>query len=228
MSAPESPTFVKRKAMREEALGVGEQGLDRADRSVQEDVVIVSGLPRSGTSMMMQMLAAGVMPVLTDGTRAADEDNPRGYFELEKVRRLREDAGWLDGARGHTVKIVSHLLSALPPDRTYRILFMERPMGEILKSQTAMLERTDPDGRRTPHHRMATVYRDQLAGIRRVLLAHEERISILGVPYHAVLEDPGAAAARVNGFLGGTLDERAMAAAVDPALRRQGTPVPPG
>src|SRR5262249_61604387 len=104
-------------------------------------IVIVSGLPRSGTSLMMQMLQAGGMPLLTDALRPADADNPNGYWEYEPVKRLQQDNSWIPKAEGRAVKVVSALLPYLPPQHTYKIIFMQRPMQEVLASQTAMLER---------------------------------------------------------------------------------------
>ena len=105
------------------------------------EIVIVSGLPRSGTSLMMQMLSSGGLPVMTDDARPADVDNPRGYFELERVKAIRKDSSWLPQARGKALKMVSLLLYDLPADERYRILFMERDMEEVLASQRKMLDR---------------------------------------------------------------------------------------
>ena len=100
-----------------------------------DDVItIVSGLPRSGTSLMMQMLEAGGMPVLTDGIRDADEDNPRGYYELEAVKRTKDDPAWLHGAPGKVVKMIYLLLYDLPTTYNYRIIFMRRPLSEVVAS----------------------------------------------------------------------------------------------
>src|SRR5437868_1127771 len=108
-------------------------------------LTIVSGLPRSGTSMMMRMLEAGGMPVLTDKVRSADEDNPNGYFEFEAVKRTKQDASWLDDSGGRAVKMVYRLLYDLPVNRNYRVLFMRRNLKEVLASQREMLRRKDPD-----------------------------------------------------------------------------------
>src|SRR3569833_79554 len=104
-------------------------------------ITVVSGLPRSGTSMMMQMLAAGGMPMLTDGVRGPDPDNPRGYFAFGPVKRTPQDARWLAGAPGKAVKVVHSLLPALPGGYEYRVLFMLRDMHEVLASQDTMLRR---------------------------------------------------------------------------------------
>src|SRR5947209_18564630 len=108
---------------------------------MNSEIVIVSGLPRSGTSLMMQMLEAGGLEVVTDGIRAADTDNPRGYYEFERVKKIKTDAAWLPGARGKAVKMVSQLLYDLPAGEAYRILFMDRDLDEVLASQEKMLAR---------------------------------------------------------------------------------------
>src|SRR5262245_57688671 len=105
------------------------------------DIIVVSGLPRSGTSLMMQMLDNGGIAVVTDNFRTADTDNPRGYYEYEKVKKIKQDASWLPGTRGKAFKMVSQLLYDLPPEEQYRILFMERDLEEMLLSQEKMLER---------------------------------------------------------------------------------------
>ena len=188
-----------------------------------ETVVIVSGLPRSGTSMLMQMLQAGGLPILTDGERAADESNPRGYLELEAVKRLAQDADktWLREAGGKGVKIIAQLLPSLPPGTPYRILFVARPLGEILASQRAMLARSGKDGAKTGERQLAAAYLSQIEEVRRVLAAYPDQVQVLNVDYHSALSAPLAMAARVNAFLGGSLDEMAMAAAIAPQLRRE-------
>ncbi len=108
---------------------------------LSEEIIIVSGLPRSGTSLMMQMLDRGGIPVVTDQVRVADDDNPRGYYEFEAVKRTKQDSSWLTGARGRAVKLVSSLLYDLPPTERYRVLFMQRELEEVLESQEKMLAR---------------------------------------------------------------------------------------
>ena len=112
-----------------------------ANSTVAEFLTVVSGLPRSGTSMMMRMLEQGGLPVLIDGVRTADDDNPNGYYEFEAVKQTREDASWLEGSEGKAVKMVYRLLYDLPPDRAYRVLFMTRNLDEVLASQRVMLTR---------------------------------------------------------------------------------------
>jgi len=188
------------------------------------ETVIVSGLPRSGTSMMMQMLAAGGLPVLTDGERAADENNPRGYLEFEAVKQLgrNADTAWLEQAQGKSIKVVAPLLPHLPMNRPYRIIFMERPLNEIVASQKAMLERLDKAGGKLTDRQLASAYLKQMNAVHGILSAHADRIEVLALSYHRALANPAAAATEVNRFLGGGLDEAAMARAIAPELRREG------
>ena len=108
---------------------------------MDQGIIIVSGLPRSGTSLMMQMLENGGVAVVTDDIRSADPDNPRGYYEFEQVKTIKRDASWLPATRGKAFKMVSQLLYDLPPSETYRIVFMERDLEEMLLSQEKMLTR---------------------------------------------------------------------------------------
>jgi hypothetical protein len=184
-------------------------------------ITVVSGLPRSGTSLMMQMLSAGGLPALTDDLRQADESNPRGYFEFEPVKRLRTDRGWLDQARGRAVKIIHVLLRELPTDGTYqyRVILMKRPMEEILASQRAMLKR---QGKPSADEAMlAKIYTSQLAQVAE-WLGSQPTFSFLPVEYHDVLKEPREVAAEINAFLGGDLDVDVMVQAVDPTLHHQG------
>ncbi len=188
--------------------------------STPDFVTVVSGLPRSGTSLMMQMLHAGGLSVLSDGLRTADENNLRGYFEYEPVKRLRGDRSWLPQARGHAVKIIHLLLRDLLLDGSlhYRIVFMQRPMAEVLASQRAMLQREGKAGADAAI--LTKAFESQLAQLD-IWLAAQAQVTVLRVPYHQVLSEPQAVADAVSGFLGLTLDTAAMAAAVDPALHRQ-------
>ena len=182
-------------------------------------ITIVSGLPRSGTSLMMQMLAAGGIPPLTDHLRAADESNPRGYVEFDAVKRLRSDHSWLDLARGHAVKIIHLLVRELPTDRglQYRVIFMRRPLEEVLASQRAMLER---QGKKAADEALlAKVFRGQLEQVEQWLATAPE-FSVLYVEHRALFES-AQPTARVNEFLGGQLDVAAMLSVIEPTLYRQ-------
>ena len=213
---PQAPAFAGDSA-REAAPSIG-SGEMRATRD--DSLTIVTGVPRSGTSLVMQMLAAGGLPVASDGVRRADEDNPRGYFELEAARRLPRDASWLAGISGCAVKLVHTLVPSLPPGRHYRVLLVRRRLDEVLASQRVMLTRQGrtPDEREDA--RLLPVLTEQLAQLERWLTARED-LAWLGIDYAELVAEPGREAARMSAFLGGGLDSAAMAASVDPALHRQ-------
>jgi hypothetical protein len=184
-------------------------------------ITIVSGSPRSGTSMMMSMLEAGGLLPLTDLLRAADEDNPKGYYEFERVKKLDEgDIAWLPEAGGKAVKVISMLLRHLPPGYPYKVLFMRRKIGEILASQQKMLANREKPTNQVSDRELAAMYRQHLEQVE-VWLAAQANIVVLYVNYNQVLESPRPQVERINRFLGGTLDEEAMLAVVDKRLYRQ-------
>lgn len=186
-----------------------------------DTIVVVSGLPRSGTSMMMQMLEAGGMDVLTDGLRTADEDNLKGYFEYEIVKALKSDRSWLPEARGKAVKIISELLKYLPDTFEYRIIFVRRDLEEVLASQDRMLVRrgVQPGGQ-AENSEIARVFRRHLQQTE-AWLSGRPGFRTLYAEHRQILSDPAREAARVNTFLDNRLDEAAMAASIDPTLYRQ-------
>lgn len=183
-------------------------------------VTIVSGLPRSGTSMLMRMLEAGGIPAVSDGLRRADDDNPRGYFELEAVKGLPGDAAWLGEATGRAVKVVSALLEKLPAAYKYRVVFVDREIAEVLASQRRMLERRGEPTNRVSDAAMGAMFDKHVAGVlERVKARHEMRV--MRIRHGEVLASPAGAAARIADFLDAGLDQGAMAAAVDETLWRQ-------
>ncbi len=182
-------------------------------------VTVVSGLPRSGTSLAMQMIHAGGIPALTDGQRTSDDSNPRGYFELERVKQLKQDKSWLDEAAGKVVKVIHLLLAELPDDRPYRVVFMQRDLREVVQSQATMLARSGRPGGQLAPERLIAVYEQQLKTVEQWLAARPS-FSVLRVPYAQLVSDPAGVVPTVNAFLGGTLDEARMRAAVDPGLHR--------
>ncbi|MDZ7360032.1 MAG: sulfotransferase family protein [candidate division KSB1 bacterium] len=190
-------------------------------RDMNNDVItIVSGLPRSGTSMMMQMLAAGGLPVLCDNCRAADEDNPRGYYEFERVKLIRQDVSWLPLAKGKAVKIISELLRHLPPNYSYRVIFMQRRLEEILASQHEMLIRRGRfAGQGGDKGRIGLFHRH----LTRVAswLKKQSHFSILRVDYGAVIANPTEQSKMIARFLDNAMAIEDMARAVDPSLYRQ-------
>jgi hypothetical protein len=185
-----------------------------------DEIVIVSGLPRSGTSMLMKMLEAGGIPPLTDHIREADEDNPKGYYEFERVKQLETDKDWLPEAHGKAVKIISFLLPHLPPDFRYRIVFLRREIKEVLASQRQMLIRRGEEPDKTPDERMEMLYAKHLKQVEN-WLANQPGADTLYLHHHEVIADPTGAAESIRAFLGGTMDTTAMGAVVDPSLHRQ-------
>lgn len=188
--------------------------------SERNSITIVSGLPRSGTSLMMQMLQAGGLPVLTDNTRAADDDNPKGYHELEAVKQTRHDASWLEGAVGTVVKMVHLLLHDLPGDHQYDVVFMKRDLAEVVASQQVMLQRAGKAGAQMPREKLIAVYTSQYRKIE-AWLAEQPNFRTLYCDYNQLIRDAQPVIEAVNQFLGGAMDAQAMQRVVDPSLYRQ-------
>jgi hypothetical protein len=182
-------------------------------------ITIVSGLPRSGTSMMMQVIEAGGVPALTDNLRTRDEDNPQGYYEYEPVKKTREDPSWVPGARGKVVKMVYRLLYDLPGDQEYRVIFMRRNIDEVLTSQKKMLQRSGKQGAAISDERLKELFMAELDKFDR-WIAVQKNFSLIPVDYSEMVQSPGAQCKRINEFLGGVLDCDRAAAAVDPSLYR--------
>ncbi len=192
-------------------------------------IIVVSGLPRSGTSMMMRMLEAGGVEPLQDGVRVADDSNPKGYFEYEPVKALDKggDLSWLPTARGKAVKIISFLLTWLPEDHNYQVIFMHRHPDEIILSQHAMLRTRGEPVAEGDAARSREVFRAHLAQVER-FMAGRACFRVLPVAYHDAIAAPDAAAAQVAQFLGRPLDTVAMARSVDRQLyRNRAEPVAP-
>jgi hypothetical protein len=188
--------------------------------STAEFITVVSGLPRSGTSMMMKMLEAGGIPPITDELRAADEDNPKGYYEFERVKQMdKGDVSWVPGAKGKVVKVISALLKYLPNDQPYRVVFVRRNMPEILASQRKMLIRRGEDPDKMDDEQMAMLFEKHVRQVE-AWLAAQPNIRTLYVHYSDVLANPLPQIATINDFLGGTLDTNRMAEVVDPELYR--------
>ena len=186
-------------------------------------IIIVSGLPRSGTSLMMQMLDNGGVPVVTDHIRRADQDNPRGYYEYERVKRIKEDVTWLPESRGKAFKMVSQLLYELPASERYGIILMERDLDEMLISQEKMLARLNKPS--APRAAIERAFREHLRKVRG-WLAGQENIEVLSVSYNNLVERPEEEAERVSAFLGGNANKESMSKTVDPLLyRNRKTPI---
>lgn len=189
-------------------------------RKYGEPIVIVSGLPRSGTSMMMKMLEAGGLLVMTDSIRKADIDNPKGYYEYERVKNLEKetDKSYVREARGKVLKVISFLLKDLPHDNFYRVVFMRRHLDEVISSQNKMLDRRGEDAIED-RETMAEAYRNHLAAVK-ILVRKRPNLEMLEFRYDEAVKNPREAARMVNAFLGGKLDEGAMAAVIDGELYR--------
>ena len=185
---------------------------------MSKPIYVVSGLPRSGTSMMMQMLTKGGLPPLCDGIREADEDNPRGYLELEAVKATERDASWVANAPGRVVKVVSSLLVHLPKDYEYRVIFMRRQLDEVLASQRRMLgRRGEPLGDADAMRTMFVRHIEEMEH----WLRNAPHMKQLFVSYNRLLVHPQEQLERVRNFLHVSVDETAMLSAIDPTLHRQ-------
>ncbi len=184
-------------------------------------IVVVSGLPRSGTSMMMRMIEAGGVEVMSDGERGADIDNPTGYFEFERIKNLEKetDKSYLREARGRAVKAISFLIKDLPDDNEYRVIFMRRDLDEVLTSQEKMIARLDQGDTEAEREAMKEAYRNDIVRTR-LQCKGRSNCELIEIHYKAAIDDPAATAQGVNEFLGGHLDEAAMCAAVDASLYR--------
>ncbi|QDU89420.1 hypothetical protein Pla175_28100 [Pirellulimonas nuda] len=182
-------------------------------------VTIVTGLPRSGTSMVMQMLAAGGLPVHSDGARPVDEDNPRGYYEHEAVKRLAADARWLAEAGGSAVKIVAPLVVHLPAGVPCRAILVRRDLDEVLQSQQKMIARAGTTGAAIAPDRLKGVFAQQLARAAS-FLSQRPDTRLLELEHRALLQTPAEAALAIQTLLGVPLDVAAMAAVVDAGLYR--------
>ena len=184
---------------------------------MDQEIIIVSGLPRSGTSLMMQMLDNGGIEAVIDNIRTADTDNPKGYYEFEQVKKIKQDTSWLPATRGKVFKMVSQLLYDLPMYERYRVIFMERDMDEMLLSQEKMLARLNK-----PAAPRAAIKRAFIAHLRKLRewVSTQPNIEVLYVSYNELVERPEGQAERVGAFLEGKADAASMARTVDPSLYR--------
>ncbi len=191
----------------------------RKDRG--EPIVVVSGLPRSGTSMLMKMLDAGGMQIMTDSERVADIDNPKGYFEYERVKNLEKetDKSYVREGRGKVLKVICFLIKDLPDDNDYRVIFMRRDLDEVLASQNKMIQRLGTEDSTAAEEAMREAYRNDIVRTR-LLCKKRQNFELIEVNYKGTVEEPAATARSVNAFVGGHLDEAAMRAAVDGSLYR--------
>ena len=182
-------------------------------------ITIVSGLPRSGTSMMMQILESGGMKIVTDNIRKANEDNPYGYYEYEKVKEIKEDTGWLKETRGKAFKMVSQLLYDLPSDENFKVIFMKRKMNEILASQSKMLERMGSSKDGTSDAKMGEFFNKHLLKIID-WMEGRKYIDVLYIDYNDLLINPDEHIKTLNRFLNYKLTEEKAVKVIDKSLYR--------
>ena len=185
----------------------------------RDDIVIVSGLPRSGTSLMMKMLEAGGIDPLTDNLRKADPDNPKGYYEFERVKKLPLDKNWISQARGKAVKVLAELIKHLPGDEHYLIIFMMRDLDEIIESQKKMMVRRDEDPDSIGDAEMKDLLRKYLVSLKK-LVNKNRNMEVLYISYNELMEDPEETAEELQEFLDLDLHREEVINCVDPALYR--------
>jgi hypothetical protein len=188
-----------------------------ADRNY---LTIVSGLPRSGTSMMMKMISEGGIPALIDNIREADEDNPKGYYEYEPVKKTKEDSSWVPGGMGKVVKMVHLLLLDLPLEYEYRVVFMRRNLDEVVASQNVMLDRHGKKTDDMPKERLQAFYRTQIRKVEDYMQEHAEHFKFIEIDYNEIMQNPAPHVQRLNEFLG-DMDTETMMTVIDPSLYRQ-------
>ncbi len=193
--------------------------VDSSHIDLRDPVIVVSGLPRSGTSMMMQMLQGGGADLYTDQERKADESNPKGYLEHEAVKRLARDARWVKNARNKAVKVIAKLLFYLPDSNNYKVIFMLRHIDEVINSQQQMLIRNNKEGAKNYPTNLVESFRSTLEKARKWGQSRRN-VDVLYVNYSDVIEDPRKEAFRVSEFLGGDFDTEGMIRAVDKKLYR--------
>ena len=184
-----------------------------------KDLLIVSGLPRSGTSLMMQMLRAGGIEPLTDAERQADEDNPEGYWEWEAIKHLPSNPRLIEQAEGKAVKVISALLPSLPGKHRYTVIYMVRPTEQVVDSQWAMLARRGTQPRSEKQH-LIDVQEHHSRQIREVLRT-SDRVTLLEVSFPEVVANPELVIAQLAELLAGRFTARpAVSACVKPGLFR--------
>lgn len=183
-------------------------------------ITVVSGLPRSGTSLMMQMLVAGGMPVLSDGERRPDLDNPRGYLEWEKIKQLPNQPGCIAEAEGKVVKVISQLLLSLPQGYEYSVIFLRRPLGEVLASQEQMLRHRGAVHRTSDSSYLSMAFQKHLREVEQ-WLKRTPGVKNIDVHYHDLLQQPRMVTQQLVEFLGTPLEANAMVGQVDRDLYRQ-------
>jgi len=169
---------------------------------------------------MMQMLAAGGVPILSDGERRADIDNPYGYFEWERIKQLPQEPALITEAEGKAVKVISQLLLSLPDGHEYRIIFMQRPLPEVLASQAEMLRHRGTGNPAAADAVMVKAFQNHLYEVNTSLTRRSD-VKVQHVSYHRVLNETKTVAEEIAWFLGIPLDTDAMTRQADSSLYRQ-------
>jgi len=187
----------------------------------KDNIIVVSGLPRSGTSMMMKMLDAGGQEILTDNLREADANNPNGYYEFERVKQLTDgDFAWISEAGGKVVKIVTGLIMNLPQGYNYKVIFMQRAMKEVLSSQKKMLGRLGKEDDKVEDEKMKKIYQQHLKDVN-AWISKQPNIEVVYVNYNTMLSNPLDSLRKVIDFLGGEMDVNVMAGVINKDLYRE-------
>jgi sulfotransferase family protein len=185
----------------------------------KQPIVVVSGLPRSGTSMMMKMLGEGGLPIITDELRRPDSDNPNGYFEFETVRQMSTgNVSWLATARGKAVKVISALLEHLPSDYSYKVIFLERDIHEVLASQRKMLANRNENASADEAEIEAQIQKH--LSVMKPWLVRQPNMEVLYVNYNSLLANPAALCEQISEFLDLPLNQTRMLAVPDEQLYR--------
>ena len=193
--------------------------VNRNQKKENKKIIIVSGLPRSGTSMMMRMLTESGLSAVVDSVRQADEDNPNGYFEIESSKSLKDgDKKWLYNAQGKVVKVISYLLEFLPDDLSYDIIFMEREISEVLASQRKMLQRRNEPSVLSDAE-MEAQFREHLRAVK-YWIARKTNMRILFVKYSEMVEAPEILCKSIVDFLETPLDLKSMQSVPSQSLYR--------
>tara|TARA_B100000401_G_C52698713_1_gene668011 strand:- start:9 stop:1046 length:1038 start_codon:yes stop_codon:yes gene_type:complete len=193
--------------------------MDFLSNNIKGEIIIVSGLPRSGTSMMMQILSAGGLDILTDKKRTPDDNNPRGYYEYEPVKKLMIDKSWLPQAKGKVVKVIAQLIPYLPSNFNYKIVFMRRPMDEVLKSQQVMLGKEKDVKSKAFPSGLNNAFQKQLNRVDE-WVESQANIDVININYKDIISSPENELESLVSFLDKPLEIDKLKSAIDKKLYR--------
>ena len=181
-------------------------------------ITIVSGLPRSGTSLMMQILKAGGLELLADNIREADDNNPKGYYELEKVKSLMKDNSWLADAEGKVIKVIAQLIPFLHEDFEYRIIFMERNINEVVNSQNRMIDKLGGNRSTVNDEILKKTFLSQLEKVKAAIKVKGYKTVFIN--YNSLIESSGQELNLLNTELGLDIDIKNASQQIDKSLYR--------